>query len=408
MVFNSRRVSSLTSSLAIALYACAGPLWAQPVSSARSATAHPSSEPHSLEPGAVLNASWQSIPQALSHRDKGWGLGHSDISLDATLSPALLAKFSAVAHSDHHRVASHIEEAFLEAPGLAGGLQLRGGRFLSQIGYLNEQHPHSDDFVMRPLLHRAFLGGHYYDNGVRLNWIAPTALYWRLGAEVFEGKRLASSSNAGRAGAFTLSSRWGGDLGRSSSWQAGLSTLRHRSGANGEAGEVEHHSGSGSPSGEEHESTSHRAAFFGRQIDSVDLVWKWAPDGNARARQLRLSAEFARARGVGDAADPASRSRQHHAWYVSAVYRFHAQWEAGIRFDRLNALALHDPVYEKASLEERSASLTWKPDHSSAIRIQWSGQRDLGGFAEASHIAPGRAAHLQFIRSFGAHGAHAF
>ena len=61
------------------------------------------SEQASTELGAVLNASWQSIPQALSHRDKGWGLGHSDISLDATLSPALLAKFSAVAHSDHHR-----------------------------------------------------------------------------------------------------------------------------------------------------------------------------------------------------------------------------------------------------------------------------------------------------------------
>jgi hypothetical protein len=64
------------------------------------------------------------------------------------------------------------------------------GRFASQIGYLNEQHPHADDFVERPLLYRAFFGGHWFDDGLRLNWTAPTPFFLGLGVEVFRGKQL--------------------------------------------------------------------------------------------------------------------------------------------------------------------------------------------------------------------------
>ena len=99
---------------------------------------------------------------------------------------------------------------------------------------------------------------------------------------------------------------------------------------------------------------------------------------------------------------------KHAAWYLSAVYRFRPQCEAGIRFDRLQAKALHEEGFEPARMDERSVSLTWKPDHMSALRLQWTGQVDRGGFAEASEIKPGRAVHLQFVRSFGAHGAHSY
>ena len=40
-----------------------------------------------------------------------------------------------------------IEEAWLETRTLPLGLTARVGRFASQIGYLNQQHPHADDFV---------------------------------------------------------------------------------------------------------------------------------------------------------------------------------------------------------------------------------------------------------------------
>ena len=70
-----------------------------------------------------------------------------------------------------------LEEAWAQTRTLPAGFQVRAGRFSSQLGYLNEQHPHTDDFIERPLLYRAFLGGHYFDDGVRVNWTAPTDLY---------------------------------------------------------------------------------------------------------------------------------------------------------------------------------------------------------------------------------------
>ena len=168
----------------------------------------------------------------------------------------------------------------------------------------------------------------------------------------------------------------------------------------------DHHHDEAEP---DHESSAHRhqhgAVFFGQRMDVFDLVWKWAPDGNARARQLRLSAEYMRVRG---GEDPHGSAGRHSGWYLSAVYRFMPQWEAGVRVDRVNAMSLHEDGFEPARLLERSLMLAWKPSHSRAVRLQWTQQRDRGGFADAVSVAPANAVLLQFVQSLGAHGAHSY
>ncbi len=375
----------------LAFLALAGLAWA-PISAHAADAAPPS-----VEFGATLNGLYQSRAQALVDREKGLGLAHSDITANARLTPWLQGRFTGVAHSEENRVHTEVEEAYLEAPGLPGGLQIRAGRFLTQIGYLNERHPHQDDFVDRPLMHRAFLGGHYFDNGLRLNWVAPTPLYWRSGIEVLNGKRLPAAAASRSLGAYTLSTRIGGDLGASQSWLFGLSTLRHRGGASGEDPAHE-----GMADADADTLHRHGARFFGRRIDWVEAVWKWSPGGNLRGQQLRLSAEFARASGLSDESTPTDR---HMAGYLSAVYRFTSQWEAGLRLDSLRGL-VHDHALEAftpARLQERSLSLAWMPSHASTLRLQWTGQRDRGGFAEA-----GSTLFLQYVVNIGAHGAHAF
>jgi len=366
-----------------------------------------------LEVGVVIAPVWQSAEQSLSHREKGLSLGHSDLSLDARFGPGLRARLSAAAHSDHSRIETGIEEAFIEAS-LPGALQVRSGRFLSQVGYLNEQHAHADDFALRPAAYRAFLGDHYFDDGLRLNWVAPTPIYWRLGAELLRGRQLPTEHTGSSLGAWSLGTRLGGDLGAGASWQAGLSSLRHRNGAAGMTGEsvhhAEHHEGHHHDEAEhDHDSHAHRhqhgAVFFGQRMDVFDLVWKWAPDGNARARQLRLSAEYLR---VSRGEQSHGAAGRHSGWYLSAVYRFMPQWETGVRFDRVNAMALHEDGLEPARLLERSLMLAWKPSHSRAVRLQWTQQRDRGGFADAVSVAPAHAVHLQFVQSLGAHGAHSY
>lgn len=178
--------------------------------------------------GVVIDISAASRALALGQRPKGLGLGHSDLAVTGPVGHLLEAQGTLSIHSDEDRVEAGVEEAWLQTRALPGGLQVRAGRFSSQLGYLNEQHSHADDFVERPLLYRAFLGGHYYDDGVRLNWTAPTDLYLRLGAEWFAGTRLVQEAvSPGRRGVVVLSARTGGDLGSSQSWQAGLSFLHN-------------------------------------------------------------------------------------------------------------------------------------------------------------------------------------
>jgi hypothetical protein len=72
---------------------------------------------------------------------------------------------------------------------LPGGLKLRGGKFLSGIGYLNGQHPHSWDFVDQNLAYRSLLGDHgLSDTGLQLTWLPRTGkVYSLLGLELLQG-----------------------------------------------------------------------------------------------------------------------------------------------------------------------------------------------------------------------------
>lgn len=349
--------------------------------------------------GAVLDAGASSRELALGQREQGLRLGHSDVSLGGPLSPYLQAQVTFALHNDDG-LERELEELWVQSRSLPAGLQLRAGRFASQLGYLNEQHPHGDDFVQRPLLHRAFLGGHWNDDGLRTNWVAPTDFYLRLGLEVFRGRHLVEDAVADRSpGAAVLSGRLGGDLGRSHSWQGGLSLLHNRRDAIADAhaeGEEEERLGTESDA----HTHGHGAAFSGRRMWVTDLAWKWAPDGNNARQQLRITFEHARVSGINRFA---SDSDHHHSSYLSAVWRFAPAWEVGARHDRLRVRAPHEDHFDDGRLRENALMLAWKPTHAHTLRLQFTKQRGGPGFADAS-----RTVQVQYIINFGAHPAHGF
>jgi len=347
--------------------------------------------------GAVLDVAHSSRTPALGQREKGLALGHSDVSLGGGLGPHLSARLTAAAHSHDGDIEAELEEAYLQTRTLPWGLQARLGRFASQIGYLNEQHPHADDFVERPLLYRAFFGGHWFDDGLRLNWTAPTDLYLRLGVEVFRGRQLVQDAAASRQpGATVLSARLGDDWGRSHSWQTGLSWLHNRREAS-----VEHEHGHGGEHDHGHaHAHAHGAALSGEKLLLWDLTWKWAPEGNNSQRQLRVVYERAWVRDLNRYA----RSRDRHlADYLSVVWRFAPAWELGARTDWLQARIPHGDHFHSGRLRETSLMLAYKPTHAQTIRLQATRQSQRGGFDEATN-----AVQLQYVLSFGAHAAHAY
>ncbi|MEJ7929706.1 hypothetical protein WG922_06950 [Ramlibacter sp. AN1015] len=356
--------------------------------------------------GAVLDVSASSRALALGQRDRGLALGHSDLSAYGPLGNHLDAQLTAAVHSDHGKYELELDEAWVQTRTLPAGLQLRAGRFASQIGYLNEQHPHADDFVQRPLLYRAFFGDHWTDDGLRLNWTAATDLYLRLGAEVFRGKRLVEEADsASSPGAAVLSARIGGDIGASHSWQAGLSYLHNRRDAGHaheaeEEGEEAGHHDAHEDDGHGDAHGGHGAAYSGRGLWLGGVTWKWAPDGNNSRQQVRVTYERAVVRKPAGLAGSGDR---HRADTLSAVWRFAPAWEVGARTDALSVRIAHEDHVDHGRLREHALMLAYKPTHQQTFRVQATRQRDRGGFEAAT-----QALQLQYILNFGAHAAHAF
>ncbi|MEI7786760.1 MAG: hypothetical protein WCK08_20410 [Betaproteobacteria bacterium] len=345
--------------------------------------------------GAVLDVTHSTHTLAEGGRDRGLQLGHSDLMASGPLGSQLKAQLSAVFATHEGSLEKSFEEAWVETTRLPAGLQLRAGRFASQIGYLNQQHPHADDFVERPLLYRSFLGGHWNDDGLRLNWTAPTPFYLMLGAEAFGGKRLVDQAQeaAPRVGARTVSIKLGADFDRSNSWQLGWSQLYNRR----QAVVEDHADEEGAHAAHQH----HGARLSGRRMSLLDLTWKWAPDGDGRNRQLRLGLEAAQISGIAGADDPGAR---HGAQALALVWRWHSQWEVGARLDALRARVVHEGELERARLQERSLMLAYKPSHLQTLRLQYTTQLKAQGFDNPVR----HALQLQYVLGFGAHPAHAY
>jgi hypothetical protein len=348
--------------------------------------------------GAVLDVAHTTRALELGGRDQGLQLGHSDLTASGPLGALATARLTAVFATHDGRLEKEIEEAWLETTRLPAGFVARAGRFASQIGYLNAQHPHADDFVERPLLYRAFFGGHWNDDGVRLNWTAPTPFFLQLGVEAFRGKRLVEetaepTSNPGIA---TVVAKFGGDIGASHSWQAGVSHIRNRREA---AVEEEGHSEAEHDHAHHHH--HHGAQFSGRRTWMVDATWKWAPGGNSRGQQLRAHFEAARIEGLNRYARSSDR---HEANAVALVWRFRPDWETGARADWLRVRIPHGDHFHSGLLREVSAMLVWKPSHMQSLRLQLARQYDAVGFESPAS----RSVQLQYVLAFGAHPAHSF
>ena len=171
----------------------------------------------------------------MTERVKGFGLGETELAFSASIDDMFFGKLTTVFEIHEGESEVNVEEAFIQTLALPNGFTLRAGRFLSDIGYLNNQHLHTDSFTSRPSAYRAFLGGHYFDDGLRISYIAPTDVYWTIGTEIFSGNSLRAEDELGEreydsTGVYTAFTKIGGDVSIESSWQLGISYLRNENG----------------------------------------------------------------------------------------------------------------------------------------------------------------------------------
>jgi hypothetical protein len=327
--------------------------------------------------------------------ERSFNLGESELTFSASIDPYFSGQLTAAITGDDE---IEVEEAFFRTTALRDGLSIKGGRFFSGFGYLNEVHAHAWDFVDQPLVYQAMFGGQYQQNGIQVKWLAPTDLFLEFGAEAgngdgFPATRLEKNGFNG----MTLFAHLGGDLGADTSWRAGASWLTQRAG-NREGGIED---GNGTPLFES----------FSGDADTwvIDGVLKWSP--NPR-RQLKLQAEYMHRREGGDIfegdgallADDYRNTQS--GWYLQSVYQFAPRWRVGARYDSLDS---GTPRYSfapadllDASPERVSLMLDWNPSEFSRLRAQydWDDARDDG--------RRDRIWRLQYLYGIGAHGAHKY
>ncbi len=354
--------------------------------------------------GVVLDGYYQDGERNNSEREEGFGLGHTELNLSANIDDKFYGALTAVLESHSDETELLLEEAFIETLSLPYGLNVRGGRFLSDFGYLNSQHMHSDSFVERPIAYRTFLGSHYYDDGVRANIVLPTDLYVKFSVEALSGDKMSSVEDGSEVGVYTTTLTLGDDFSESSSWQLGLSYLRNENGKVKEFEDYDH----GHEEEHDHEHDhSHGAVVTGSNLYGADFVWKWAPDGNYKYRNFTLSAEYMLLDGVVDSKfkDDAESPDDLSAYYVSGVYRFNPSWSAGVRYGEAESYDghAHGDHMHFTALEDKEldAMIAWDSSHFGTVRAQYS--RVENQDSEKDNVFT-----VQYVMTFGAHGAHAF
>jgi hypothetical protein len=344
---------------------------------------------------------------------RGFSLSETELSIAGNVDPYFRGT-AVVALTPENE--AEVEEAYFQTLALPRGLILKGGRFFSGIGYLNPIHQHAWDFQDAPLVYKAFLGTQLKQDGVQLRWIAPTPVFFELGAEFSSGTRFPGSDrNANGVGSTAFFGHLGGDIGPSTAWRAGLSYLRN------------------SPDDRTYDDVDSTGgattnAFSGKtKMWIADGVLKWAPNGNASVTNFKLQGEYFKFKQDGNLTyDDAAGSNafgsvtgpfntDQSGWYGQGVWQFMPRWRVGYRYDKLSHGTVDNgivngglgptpadfPMLAMYSPTRNTVMFDWSPSEFSRIRLQYAVDKSQQGLTDNQFF-------VQYIYSLGAHGAHTF
>jgi len=323
-----------------------------------------------------------SLPEEARNVPRGFSIGESEVALSANIDPFLFGSLNLSFGNDN---SLSVEEGYIQTTGLGGGFTIKGGRFFSGIGYINDRHAHDWSFSDAPLPYRVFLNNQYGDDGIQARWLAPTNIFLEFGTEWFRGDAFpaAGAANGGK-GTVTAFVHAGSAINDSSSWLAGLSYLHARSNARDVEGD----------------------SFTGKDdLGIASAVYKWAPGGNPVVRNLVVSAEyfFGHEDGVFNGVPV---DYDHTGWYAQAVYQFMPRWSAGVRYAQLRTEDL-DPLLAGSTLDDLgripravTGLLEYDTTEFGRFRLQYT--HDMSDIKSADQLI------FQYTVIYGPHGAHRY
>ena len=350
----------------------------------------------------------------------GLNLGESEIALTADLPGQLKGRLSLALSTE----AVELEEAWLQTQALPGGLALKAGRFLSDIGYLNGQHPHQQEFAGGNLVYGALLGAHgLIDAGVQLTWEAPVPFYLQLGVETLQGHEqerfgalieaedaddivlsgagLSLPRSGPRSGTFFLKEE--PYLGKRHSLQAGVSyahARQYQQVINEDAAIVDD-----------------QFALEGRQqLSGLELVYEYDADGEQGKGDWKLAAEYLQLKKAmrvtgADTTAPVqigdTVNGTQDGLYVQGMYGIAPRLQLGLRYEvsgMLNELDEAGSIRTFDASVRTSLAVTFRPNPATRLRLQLS---SASVSDEAGVKTQLNAFVLGYTGMFGGHEGHA-
>lgn len=338
---------------------------------------------------------------------RGFNLSESELTFSANVDHYFRGTLTFALTPENE---AEVEEAKLETLALGQGFKLKAGRFLSSLGYLNDQHGHTWDFSGAPLAYQAFFGGQYKNDGVQLRWLAPTERYLEFGAEFGNGANYPGTARQQNGnGVSTVFAKLGDDLGSDASWLLGSWYQQTRA--------VDR-------TYEDTDSADQTVnnAFSGKSRSwGINATLKWNLN---TVQKLKLQGEFLQRQESGElsydvdgtslgTATGSYRNRQ-SGWYLQPIYQFHPLWRTGVRFEQLNSGSARIGLVENGTRSsadfssltrykprKTSAMVDFSPSEFSRIRLQLGQEQSQAGVKD-------RQVFLNYTLSLGAHAAHSY
>ncbi len=283
-----------------------------------------------------------------------------------------------------------LEEVYFVTTSLPAGFQIKGGKFRSNFGRINSQHPHQWDFADSPLPYPEFLGGDgVREKGLQLTYLPALPFYTLLGIEVLQGENdvlFAPDAGSGPS-AFSAFLKTSFDVGEHSATLFGPSVISGRTKTDS--------------IGENTEFSGHSTLY------GFELTHKWQP---SKKQSFILQSEYLYRRQKGDLKDiikgtVAPLERSQDGLYLQGIYKWN-RWRFGLRGDVLN---IFQEEYIFADVRQdpgkrpwrASGSIEFNPSEFSRIRLQYNHDKSRDERTNHEWI-------LQFTMGIGAHGAHPF
>lgn len=343
--------------------------------------------------------------------ERGFNLNYGEMYVSHAVDPYF--DLTGVFHLTEYGF--EIEEGYFRTRALPYNLQLKGGKFYSKFGRLNEQHHHVWDFADAPLIYRAVFGEHnLLEKGAQITWIAPTPFYLMLGAEAFQGD---NENNFNREG-FSVNTKEDGtgeNLNIPDTKKPNLYTFFIK--PSFDIGKATFLGGLSYAEGKtriNHLEDENPHALAGTtKIYGLDLTVRYSLDSYRYItwQSEWISREFNGKRfGYNDAGDlqMPSLKREQSGFYTQLVYKFDQRWRVGARYDLINK----NDVFVNGknrnlpdNLYKYSAMIDFLPSEFSRIRLQYNYDKSL---FVGDQRKTNQEIILQFNMAIGGHGAHNF